>query len=184
MLVGPRPSTAGRAQTRDRYVMRRTIRAICAQVYEHYRRARGVRGDGLSESATNRPHRISLLSGRSAGRGCTGILYVKTVNSSGRELERARGWCYNVYRTTHPSGTISAYLKLTPACNDFACKFRASYESLSFVFAVLSCLTDLSECQLLFHGCSPGIDATGPDPRRTITVPPRRTDHADAAFCG
>ena len=59
-------STAGRAQTRDRYVMRRTIRAICAQVYEHYRRARGVRGDGLSESATNRPHRISLLSGRSA----------------------------------------------------------------------------------------------------------------------
>ena len=91
-----------------------TIRAICAQVYEHYRRARGARGDGLSESATNRPHRMD-----DRRRGCTGILYVKTVNSSGAEnwKEHVGGVIMYVlfvlsvlvikYRTTHPTGTTS-----------------------------------------------------------------------------
>jgi hypothetical protein len=99
------------SQTRDRYVMRRTIRAICAQVNEHYRRARGVRGDGLSESATNvsATSHLATCTEWTIGVGdapgyCT---YVKTVNSSGRELERASGWCHNAYRTTHPTGTTS-----------------------------------------------------------------------------
>ena len=120
-----------------------TIRAICAQVYEHYRRARGARGDGLSESATNRPHRMD-----DRRRGCTGILYVKTVNSSGAENWKEHVGGVIMYVLVVLSVLVqntalriprAPHLKLTHACNQLCMQNFVSYEPRVVLSSTLCC---------------------------------------------